>query len=98
MAGLMIIPSVFAFLGGDPDTLQAGAPLMFVTMPKAVSYTHLDVYKRQYSIQSPPSALRAAEGPASAKQRYYTTINSLREPGPDGWLAEAAINRIMSGI
>lgn len=34
LAGLMIIPSVFAFLGGDPDTLQAGAPLMFVTMPK----------------------------------------------------------------
>ena len=50
------------------------------------------------SIQSPPSTLRAAEGHASAKQSYYTTINSLREPGPDGWLAEAAINRIMSGI
>ena len=24
MAGLMIIPAVFAFSGGDPDTLQAG--------------------------------------------------------------------------
>ena len=24
MAGLMIIPAVFAFSGGNPDTLQAG--------------------------------------------------------------------------
>jgi len=29
MAGLMIIPAVFAFSGGDPDTLQAGPALMF---------------------------------------------------------------------
>ena len=48
MAGLMIIPAVFAFSGGNPDTLQAGPSLMFITIPKAVSYTHLDVYKRQY--------------------------------------------------
>ena len=34
MAGLMIIPSVFAFSGGDPDTLQAGPALMFITIPK----------------------------------------------------------------
>ncbi len=35
MAGLMIIPAVFAFSGGDPDTLQAG-PLMFITIPKSI--------------------------------------------------------------
>ena len=33
-AGLMIIPAVFAFSGGDPDTLQAGPALMFITIPK----------------------------------------------------------------
>ena len=34
MAGLMIIPAVFAFSGGEPDTLQAGPALMFITIPK----------------------------------------------------------------
>ena len=34
MAGLMIIPDVFAFSGGDPDMLQAGPALMFITIPK----------------------------------------------------------------
>ena len=34
MARLMIIPAVFAFSGGDPDTLQAGPSLMFITLPK----------------------------------------------------------------
>ena len=34
MAGLMIIPAVFAFSGGDPDALQAGPALMFITLPK----------------------------------------------------------------
>ncbi len=34
MAGLMIIPAVFAFSGGDPDTLKAGPALMFITIPK----------------------------------------------------------------
>ena len=34
MAGLMIIPAVFAFSSGDPDTLQAGPSLMFITIPK----------------------------------------------------------------
>ena len=34
MAGLMIIPAVFVFSGGDPDTLQAGPALMFITIPK----------------------------------------------------------------
>lgn len=34
LAGLMIIPAVFAFSGGDPDTLQAGPSLMFITIPR----------------------------------------------------------------
>ena len=34
VAGLMIIPAVFAFSGGDSDTLQAGPSLMFITIPK----------------------------------------------------------------
>ncbi len=34
MAGLMIIPAVFAFSGGDPSALQAGPALMFITIPK----------------------------------------------------------------
>ncbi|MBQ4467410.1 MAG: sodium-dependent transporter [Firmicutes bacterium] len=34
LAGLMIIPAVFAFSGGDPDMLNKGPGLMFVTIPK----------------------------------------------------------------
>lgn len=35
LAGLMVIPSVFAFSGGDTDAmLQKGPSLMFVTLPK----------------------------------------------------------------
>jgi NSS family neurotransmitter:Na+ symporter len=34
IAGLMIIPAVFAFSGGEPNTLQAGPSLMFITLPK----------------------------------------------------------------
>ena len=34
MAGLMIIPAVFAFSGGDPETLKSGPALMFITIPK----------------------------------------------------------------
>ena len=34
LAGLMIIPAVFAFSGGDAATLQAGPSLMFITIPK----------------------------------------------------------------
>ncbi len=34
MAGLMIIPAVFSFSGGDAATLQAGPSLMFITIPK----------------------------------------------------------------
>jgi len=34
LAGLMVIPAVFAFSGGDPDALKAGPSLMFITIPK----------------------------------------------------------------
>ncbi len=34
LAGLMIIPAVFAFSGGDMATLKAGPSLMFITLPK----------------------------------------------------------------
>ena len=34
IAGLMIIPAVFAFSGGDPDALNKGPGLMFQTLPK----------------------------------------------------------------
>jgi len=34
LAGLMIIPSVFAFSGGDESALGKGPGLMFVTLPK----------------------------------------------------------------
>lgn len=33
LSGLMIIPAVFAFSGGDPEALQKGPTLMFVTLP-----------------------------------------------------------------
>ena len=34
LSGLMIVPAVFAFSGGDKDALQTGPTLMFVTLPK----------------------------------------------------------------
>ena len=34
LAGLMIVPSVFAFSGGSKEALSEGPSLMFVTMPK----------------------------------------------------------------
>lgn len=34
LAGLMVIPAVFAFSGGAPETLNAGPSLMFITLPK----------------------------------------------------------------
>ena len=34
LAGLMILPSVFAFSGGTPEALGQGPGLMFVTLPK----------------------------------------------------------------
>lgn len=33
LAGLIIIPGVFAFSGGDPNALNAGPSLMFITLP-----------------------------------------------------------------
>lgn len=37
LASLMIIPAVFAFSGGDPNALNKGPSLMFITMPKIFS-------------------------------------------------------------
>lgn len=34
LAGLMVIPAVFAFSGGDADAINAGPGLMFITLPK----------------------------------------------------------------
>ena len=34
LAGLMIIPAVFAFSGGNPETLGAGPGLMFIALPQ----------------------------------------------------------------
>ena len=34
IAGLMIIPAVFAFSGGSTENLKAGPSLMFITFPK----------------------------------------------------------------
>lgn len=34
LAGLIIVPAVFAFSGGDKEALNAGPGLMFVTLPK----------------------------------------------------------------
>lgn len=34
LAGMMIIPAVYAFSGGDKDQINAGPGLMFVTLPK----------------------------------------------------------------
>ena len=36
MGGLMIIPAVFAFSGGDASVLKAGPSLMFITIPKVL--------------------------------------------------------------
>ncbi len=40
MAGLMIIPAVFSFSGGDMNALNKGPSLMFVTMPKIFAEMH----------------------------------------------------------
>lgn len=34
IAGLMIVPAVFVFSGGDESAMNAGAGLMFITLPK----------------------------------------------------------------
>ena len=38
LAGLMIIPAVFAFTGGDESALGQGPGLMFVTLPKVFNH------------------------------------------------------------
>lgn len=44
LAGLMIIPAVFAFSGGDPEALQAGPSLMFITIPKVFASMGLGTF------------------------------------------------------
>ena len=39
-AGLMIIPAVFAFSGGDESALSSGPSLMFITLPKVFESMH----------------------------------------------------------
>lgn len=39
LAGLMIIPAVFAFSNGDPAALNKGPGLMFITLPKVFEST-----------------------------------------------------------
>ena len=39
LGGLMIIPAVFAFSGGDPSALNKGPSLMFITIPKVLEST-----------------------------------------------------------
>ena len=34
LAGLMVVPAVFAFSGGDAEAINAGPGLMFITLPK----------------------------------------------------------------
>lgn len=38
LAGMMIIPAVFAFSGGDKSALKAGPGLMFITLPKVFNH------------------------------------------------------------
>ena len=40
-AGLMIVPSVFIFSGGDESALNAGAGLIFITLPKCLQVCRL---------------------------------------------------------
>ena len=44
MAGLMIIPAVFAFSGRDPHTLQAAPALMFITIPKVFANMGMGIF------------------------------------------------------
>lgn len=44
MAGLMIIPAVFAFSGGDAESLKAGPALMFITIPKVFESMELGTF------------------------------------------------------
>ena len=49
MAGLMIIPAVFSFSGGNPETLQARPSLMFITLPKYLQVWDLVLQQESYS-------------------------------------------------
>lgn len=40
LAGMMIIPAVFAYAGGDQGALQSGPSLMFITIPKVLTSMH----------------------------------------------------------
>ncbi len=40
LAGLMVIPAVFVFSGGDPKILKSGPSLMFVILPKVFDTMH----------------------------------------------------------
>ncbi len=44
IAGLMIVPAVFVFSGGDQSALQAGPGLMFVTLPKVFDSMSLGAF------------------------------------------------------
>ena len=44
IAGLMIVPAVFVFSGGDQSALQAGPGLMFVTLPKVFNSMSLGAF------------------------------------------------------
>ncbi len=44
LAGMMIIPAVFAFSGGDRTALSAGPGLMFITLPKVFASMKLGVF------------------------------------------------------
>lgn len=44
LAGLMIIPAVFAFSNGDENALKAGASLMFITMPKVFASMNFGLF------------------------------------------------------
>ena len=44
MAGLMIIPAVFAFSGGDAESLKVGPSLMFITIPKVFASMGLGTF------------------------------------------------------
>ncbi|MDR1018604.1 MAG: sodium-dependent transporter [Lachnospiraceae bacterium] len=40
LAGLMIVPAVYAFSGGDESAMGAGPGLMFITLPKVFATMH----------------------------------------------------------
>ena len=73
MAGLMIIPAVFAFSGGDPSALKAGPSLMFITIPKVFDSMGFGTVIGIAIL--PASAVRRADElhRADGKRRLYLT-------------------------